>query len=728
MIAKGLLFMNQMEYTNICDHSSLNIDVEDPPIERDAGVPAVFDACCKKWAIRALIEMGGHTNVIRIQNCSEPGLLRYLGVGANLENFYDQALVLSAVKEKYKELTKPQVGIPVNTTLYKNVTWLGSQLGLSVDEKKILLLCVLEKQNIFLRQSLSSIGDMTQPKLMGVISTLLDIPLRRVHDAFSEQSTLTRTGLLFTNTYLEVLDFGAKIDLISGLAESLMEEQRNFFDIFSSNFVVSPKPILTLSDYAHVSQKVENIIHLLKTSISTHRIGTNVLIYGPPGTGKSELARVIAHSIGADAFEVTVGGKPGERYSNVNRLSAYMLSQTILSKAKNKLIIFDECEDIAFRRDDEDHFSKSQRSGTKGMKGAMNQLLTTSDVPAIFITNDLGCFQDRAYLRRMDLCLRLDVPPVGVRTQMLRTFTNGMNVSDEWCKQTASNEAISPAMMAKAVNVACAIQASNSNSKNESVLTDLLESSLTAQSFPVKSIHSNGISLPYCLDYVNTDVELQEITESLKTHSEARLLLYGVSGTGKSAYAKHLAETIGKPALIKQASDIFSKYVGDTEKSIARVFKEAEEEDAVLILDEADSYLRDRTQGLKGYEMTMINEMLTQIEMYKGIFIATTNLSDGMDQAAMRRFDAKIHFNYLKPDQASKMMLETCRILNINDYVYDESIQKCLTQLSPEDFAVVIRQAKFKKISTYVQVLKILDQEKAMKRLATGGSIGFLAH
>ena len=721
--------MDHVECKNISGHTNLNNAVQEPSITSDAGVPSVFDACCKKWAIRALIEMGGHTNILRSQNCVEPELLRYLGVEANLENLYDQSLVLSAVKEKYNELTHPQLDIPVNTTLYKNVTWLAAQLGLSLDEKKILLLCVLEKQNIFLKQSLSSIGEMTQPKLMSVISTLLDIPLRRVYDAFADQSTLTRTGLLFTNTYLEVLDFGTKIDLISGLADSLMEEQSDFFDIFSSNFVASKKPTLTLGDYAHVSQKVENIIHLLKTAISTHRIGTNILIYGPPGTGKSELAKVIANSIGADAFEVTVGGKPGERYSNVNRLSAYMLSQTILAKAQNKLIIFDECEDIATKRDDDDdHFNKSHRSGTKGMKGAMNQLLTTTDVPAIFITNDLGCFQDRAYLRRMDLCLRLDVPPTGVRTQMLRTFTSAMNVSEEWCKQTASNDAISPAMMAKAVNVAAAIQTSKFDSNNESVLTDLLESSLTAQSFPVKSIRSNALNLPYSLDYVNTDIELQEITESLKTHSEARLLLYGVSGTGKSAYAKHLAQTIGKPALIKQASDIFSKYVGDTEKSIARVFKEAEEEGAVLILDEADSYLRDRTQGLKSYEMTMINEMLTQIEMYNGIFIATTNLSDEMDQASMRRFDAKIRFNYLTPEQALKMLLETCKLLNIDDFVQGESIQKSLTQLSPGDFAVVIRQAKFKKIYSYQQVLKILEQEKTMKRLVTGGSMGFLTH
>ena len=720
--------MSQVNCLTVNDNPPKKMEDEYGIEIRDTGVPAVFDACCKKWAIKALVEMGGHTNILRLQNCAEPELLRYLGIHANLEESYEQTLVLNAVKEKYKELVNPNQLMPVNTTLNKNIDWLGKQLGLSENDQKILLLCVLEKHNIFLKQSLAAIGEMKESKLMSVVSILLDIPLRCVYDAFAEHGLLTRTGLLTTITYLDSLDFGSKVDLISGLAERLMEEQTDFFDIFKHNFVAAPIPSLKIEDYAHVSNKVENAVHLLKTAIKEKRIGTNILLFSKPGTGKSELARVIAEEVGADAFEVSVGGRPGERYSNVNRLSAYMLSQTILAKSPNKLIIFDECEDISTKCDDEDQFMKPRRSSGKGMKGAMNQLLETNNVPCIFITNDLGCFQDPAFLRRIDICIQLEIPPLSVRVDMLKTFTTGMQVSEEWCKQTASNESISPAMMSKAVNVANAIQASSKNSLAEQVLSELLDSSLKAQSIQVKPKKSQSNALNYNLDYVNTDVNLKEITESLKTHACARILLYGVSGSGKSAYALHLAESIGKRAIIKQASDIFSKYLGDTEKCIAQMFSEAKEESAVLILDEADSYLRDRTQGLKSFEITIVNEMLTQMEAFEGIFIATTNLIDFICPSAMRRFDLKAKFDYLKPNDAITVFNETCKLLNVEPYLADDVSARQLTQLSPGDFSVVFRQAKFKKITTYQQVLKILEQEKSIKNLTLNSKMGFLTN
>ncbi len=64
-----------------------------------------------------------------------------------------------------------------------------------------------------------------------------------------------------------------------------------------------------------------------------------------------------------------------------------------------------------------------------------------------------------------------------------------------------------------------------------------------------------------------------------------------------------------------------------------------------------DSFLLDRRQAEHGWERTQVNELLQQIERYPGIFIAATNLMGGLDQAALRRFDYKLHFRALTPDQ-----------------------------------------------------------------------------
>jgi hypothetical protein len=114
---------------------------------------------------------------------------------------------------------------------------------------------------------------------------------------------------------------------------------------------------------------------------------------------------------------------------------------------------------------------------------------------------------------------------------------------------------------------------------------------------------------------------------------------------------------MGQPLIVKQASDLVSKFVGETEQNMAAMFKEATEEKAVLLLDEADSFLLDRRGAQRSYEVTEVNEMLQQMERHDGVFICTTNLLDRIDQAALRRFTFKIRFKPLTPEQRERMFV-----------------------------------------------------------------------
>lgn len=90
---------------------------------------------------------------------------------------------------------------------------------------------------------------------------------------------------------------------------------------------------------------------------------------------------------------------------------------------------------------------------------------------------------------------------------------------------------------------------------------------------------------------------------------------------------------MGIPLLIKRASDLMSMWVGENEQNIALAFKEAEQDGALLLIDEVDSFLQDRRGAKNSWEVTLVNEMLTQMEAFSGVFIASTNLMDGLDQA-----------------------------------------------------------------------------------------------
>ncbi|WBU54776.1 ATP-binding protein [Paracoccus sp. SCSIO 75233] len=151
-----------------------------------------------------------------------------------------------------------------------------------------------------------------------------------------------------------------------------------------------------------------------------------------------------------------------------------------------------------------------------------------------------------------------------------------------------------------------------------------------------------------------TDTDLSLLEAKLgDADSAARVsfCLYGPAGTGKSAWARHLARRKGWPVIEKRASDLLSMWVGENEKAIARAFADARAERALLIFDEADSLLADRRNASRQWEVSLVNEMLTWMESHPLPFVCTTNLADNLDPATQRRFTFRIHFDCLLGDQ-----------------------------------------------------------------------------
>lgn len=120
-----------------------------------------------------------------------------------------------------------------------------------------------------------------------------------------------------------------------------------------------------------------------------------------------------------------------------------------------------------------------------------------------------------------------------------------------------------------------------------------------------------------------------------------RLLLSGLPGTGKSMAAEALATTLDRSLIKLDLSAVLSKWLGETEKLLAQVFDVAESAGAVLVLDEAESLLRQREGGAQGNHAlgTGVAYLLTRLERYSGVLVATTNRTRDLDEAFFRRFD-----------------------------------------------------------------------------------------
>lgn len=230
------------------------------------------------------------------------------------------------------------------------------------------------------------------------------------------------------------------------------------------------------------------------------------------------------------------------------------------------------------------------------------------------------------------------------------------------------------------------------------------------------------VKIKYNYGMTNCNQDLKELTKKLKKSKVKNygLLLYGVSGSGKSMYGQYLAQELGMPFIKKRASDLINKWVGDTEKNISEAFKEAVDKKAILLLDEADSFLFDRKYSDKDFQTMHVNELLTQMEDHPYPFIMTTNLKSKIDQASMRRFIFKIKFEYMNKDNI-KAGLKEYFAKNIK--FTDEQYSK-LQYLTAGDFKVAKRKLDILENGEYTSDLcfEYLLKEQEEKELNKGSN------
>lgn len=150
-----------------------------------------------------------------------------------------------------------------------------------------------------------------------------------------------------------------------------------------------------------------------------------------------------------------------------------------------------------------------------------------------------------------------------------------------------------------------------------------------------------------------------------KSGIDARIIFYGAAGTGKTMTAYSLAKSLKREVLAFDCSKILSMYVGESEKNVRKIFDtfndlcQKTKSEPILLLNEADQFLGSRSSGgMSGAEQMhnqMQNIFLEQIEKFRGILIATTNLLENIDKAFSRRFNYKIEFK--KPNKEQRVAI-----------------------------------------------------------------------
>lgn len=606
--------------------------------------------------------------------------------------------------------------IATHAPLFKNISGLAETLSLNETEQELLvvrlLMDVFPDMNMFLVEHCSRC---TPAALQQYLQMMTTRSARDIQRSLRPEGRLNQLGWL--RVMPKVVDLEDKLRLASGLLEILLTEHDSVQSLFANFYRESKASSLSLDDYGHLQEQLNVLVPYLKAALEERKIGVNVLVYGPPGTGKTELAKLLATAVEAQLFEVCHTDKEGDAISGKARFAAYKVTGQLLAKrTESSLVMFDEAEDVFPNKRNFLLFGDDEPEQA-GDKAWINFQLENNPVPVIWIVNKTRGM-DTAYLRRFDYSLQLDKMPLPLRRRLVLKYTKNLDIDDGWRDQLAKHSDITPAQIARASAIV-------KTSQRQSQVSDqqIMESVLNASNQLLNKTPLN-IKAPswtaFNLAFTNTSSEtpLIDIINGLKRNPRGTLCFYGAPGTGKTALGQHIAEQIGLPIIVKKASDLLDMYVGQSEKNIARMFQDAQKQGAILLLDEADSLLSDRRDAHQRWEVSQVNEMLTQMERYTGIFICTTNLMEKLDTASLRRFDFKIEFNYLTAEQRWALFEQELTRLNGSLPTATDALASLkqrvhrLTQLTPGDFAVVNRRhAVLGNIPDPERMIEVLTQE-----------------
>ena len=598
--------------------------------------------------------------------------------------------VLAKYGENYPKITP--------TPAQKNMEYLVHIFRLSKEERAVVYFLSAMQNNELLQECVREFsGDLEEEE--DTLAMVAGLPKGLGNSLLNPDAPLMRLGILFRTRYR------GNLNLSSWVQEFIFSLHKNDAARYEAliGVPVPSKDELTAKDFAYV-EAAKLATRLMKQA--RHTKGFNILLYGTPGTGKSSFAQVLAQSAKLNLYPVGVCNN-GEEEKNY-RLQQLYRKQFLLKTVKNTCLLLDEGEDI---------FSSLE---TRTSKVEINNLLENNEVPVIWTTNKIHRM-DPAYIRRFTLAVCFDKPPVEMRQKIWNKYlsANKITYTKGDTLALAKKYEVQPSMIAGAA------QAARMAKGGLPTVQEHLSFMIQALNGGRKNPEEEKTNIRFYPALIHADMDLQALTTQLTRLGRLNfsLCLYGASGTGKSAYARYLADKLGLEVVQRRASDLISCYVGETEQNIAKAFAQAREDKSLLIFDEADSFLRDRSTAARSWEVSSVNEMLTWMESHPYPFICTTNLMESLDPASLRRFSFKVKYNFLTSQQVKEAF----------DYFFGIKIALAetagLDKLTPGDFTLVKNKAEILGTSTQFSAVKeMLETEQKLKHNAYGNGIGFRAN
>ncbi len=492
-----------------------------------------------------------------------------------------------------------------------------------------------------------------------------------------------------------------------------------------------PEKSLSLDSFHVPDHDKAHILHLLSCPTDEP---IHILFYGAAGTGKTSFAHSLAAQLEVKAWAVASLEESDEN----DRRAALVACTRLAAKQQGAFVLLDEAERLLDTSAD----TFFGRNGTKD-KAWLNSFLEQKGRRVIWITNSID-HVDMAVRRRFAYSLHFEALSCEQRQvawgQIIQDEKAALRISQDEVKALVKKYPVPVAAVAKAVRQAKLLKYKKGEFAQG---VDRILAAHTTLELSGKKMKkaANAVDEGYTLDGVTLERGQQQNLESmmrkvrkldsiLKENAMPKgagsMLFYGPPGTGKSALAQYMAQELGRECVVKKASDLLSAFVGEAEKNIAQAFQSAEDNGDILVIDEADSFIYSRESAARSWEVTLVNEFLTQLEAFRGICICTSNRRESMDMAAMRRFSFKVSFAYAQTQQLEHLYSAILAPLCENTWTAKEkSLLLSCKHLTPGDFSAVRLQFWLEDNLTHTTLINALMREQKTKLDGDTKALGF---
>lgn len=524
----------------------------------------------------------------------------------------------------------------------RNARTLAEALRLSPDEANTFAFVAMTTHEPALEGLCNRLSETRVLSAADIIGLCIGMPGRDVAAALGGPG-LTGFGLIDGSE-----DCPGRFDLYLpyDILKALRPPSASMADIERSLVGTPSDPRLSHASFDYVAAERDFIARLLAGATGKGTPGVNVLLYGAPGTGKTELARIVAHAAGCALFPVGEARDDGYEMQRHHRLSALRLADRLLKPRRHACLLFDEMEDIL--QGGTATYTGGRRVLRAGSKVHFNRMLESNALPVIWTANAIDEI-DPAFLRRMSFVVHMKVPPRAVREQqwLKMAHRHGLALAPETASDLAYAHPVAPSAAESAV-------ASVALAGGDTAQLGLVAGNLARMARRGRASRTRLAAAPD-IDLFNADLDLAGFERALE-HSPVKSVafcLHGPAGTGKTAYARRIADRYALEPMEMRGSDFLSKWVGETEQNIAHAFEDAAAAPAMLIVDEAETMFWDRGKSERSWESSQVNEFLAALETHPLPVAFTTNHMERIDAAIIRRLTFKVKFDLLTPEQRS---------------------------------------------------------------------------